>query len=88
MKSNTASLASDWFLNFLRSISSVSNVAKKLSTLPILAFHSMSLAFVRVFEVPVIYNSRTYAEGKKIRAKDGILALIALIRFRFRLSTL
>jgi len=45
----------------------------------------MSLAFVRVFEVPVIYNSRTYAEGKKIRAKDGILALIALIRFRFRL---
>ena len=36
-----------------------------------------------VFEVPITYNGRTYAEGKKIRAKDGILALIALIRFRF-----
>jgi glycosyltransferase involved in cell wall biosynthesis len=37
----------------------------------------------KVFEVPITYNGRTYAEGKKIRAKDGILALIALIRFRF-----
>jgi hypothetical protein len=37
----------------------------------------------KVFEVPITYNGRTYAEGKKIRAKDGILALVALIRFRF-----
>jgi glycosyltransferase involved in cell wall biosynthesis len=37
----------------------------------------------KVFEVPVTYNGRTYAEGKKIRAKDGFLAVAALFRFRF-----
>jgi glycosyltransferase involved in cell wall biosynthesis len=37
----------------------------------------------KVFEIPITYNGRTYAEGKKIRAKDGILAVIALLRFRF-----
>lgn len=37
----------------------------------------------KVFEVPITYNGRTYAEGKKIRVKDAFLALAALIRFRF-----
>jgi len=37
----------------------------------------------KVFEVPITYNGRTYAEGKKIRAKDALLALVALFRFRF-----
>jgi glycosyltransferase involved in cell wall biosynthesis len=37
----------------------------------------------KVFEVPITYNGRTYAEGKKIRAKDAVLAMVALIRFRF-----
>ena len=37
----------------------------------------------KVFEVPITYNGRTYAEGKKIRAKDAVLALAALVRFRF-----
>ncbi len=37
----------------------------------------------KVFEIPITYNGRTYAEGKKIRAKDGLLAVIALLRFRF-----
>ena len=37
----------------------------------------------KVFEVPITYNGRTYAEGKKIRAKDAVLAVAALIRFRF-----
>jgi glycosyltransferase involved in cell wall biosynthesis len=37
----------------------------------------------KVFEVPITYNGRTYAEGKKIRAKDAILAMVALFRFRF-----
>lgn len=35
----------------------------------------------RVFEVPVRYTPRTAEEGKKIRARDGLLALIAMIRF-------
>ena len=37
----------------------------------------------KVFEVPITYNGRTYAEGKKIRAKDGLLAVAALLKFRF-----
>jgi glycosyltransferase involved in cell wall biosynthesis len=37
----------------------------------------------RVYEVPVSYYGRTFAEGKKITWRDGIKALGALIRFRF-----
>jgi glycosyltransferase involved in cell wall biosynthesis len=38
---------------------------------------------VRVFEVPVSYYGRTFAEGKKITWRDGVKALVAVIRFRF-----
>ncbi len=37
----------------------------------------------RVYEVPVSYYGRTYDEGKKITWFDGILAIRALIRYRF-----
>ena len=35
----------------------------------------------RVFESPIRYSPRTFAEGKKIRAWDGVLALLAMIKF-------
>jgi glycosyltransferase involved in cell wall biosynthesis len=35
----------------------------------------------RIFEVPIRYSGRTYEEGKKIRAKDGLLALGAMVKF-------
>src|SRR5215471_9681391 len=35
----------------------------------------------RVFEVPIRYLPRTHREGKKIRASDGLLALLSMIRF-------
>ena len=35
----------------------------------------------RIFEVPISYSGRTYAEGKKITWKDGVSALIALAKF-------
>jgi glycosyltransferase involved in cell wall biosynthesis len=35
----------------------------------------------RVFETPVRYLPRTYQEGKKIRPRDGFLALLAMLRF-------
>ncbi|CAA9497390.1 MAG: hypothetical protein AVDCRST_MAG13-2058 [uncultured Solirubrobacteraceae bacterium] len=38
---------------------------------------------VRLYEVPISYYGRTFAEGKKITWRDGILALGALLRFRF-----
>jgi SAM-dependent methyltransferase len=39
---------------------------------------------LRVYEVPVAYEGRTYAEGKKIKWFDGLAALGWLMRARFR----
>jgi glycosyltransferase involved in cell wall biosynthesis len=36
----------------------------------------------KVFEVPIRYNGRSYAEGKKIGLKDAFIALWAIFRFR------
>ena len=38
---------------------------------------------VRLYEVPISYYGRTYAEGKKITWRDGFKAVGALLRFRF-----
>ena len=37
----------------------------------------------RIYETPISYSGRTYAEGKKIGWKDGIKAIFAIIWFRF-----
>lgn len=37
----------------------------------------------RIQEVPIQYNARGIADGKKIRARDGYEALWTLIRYRF-----
>lgn len=44
----------------------------------------LSLAHEYLLEVPVEYAPRTKAEGKKITAKDGLAALLALVKFRLR----
>jgi glycosyltransferase involved in cell wall biosynthesis len=36
---------------------------------------------LRVFEVAISYNGRTYEEGKKIRVKDAIQALWCILRY-------
>jgi glycosyltransferase involved in cell wall biosynthesis len=41
----------------------------------------------RIHEVPVSYNARGIAEGKKIRARDGWEALWTLVKWRFRRFT-
>jgi glycosyltransferase involved in cell wall biosynthesis len=38
---------------------------------------------LRIYEVGVAYYGRSYEEGKKITWKDGIKALLAIVRFRF-----
>lgn len=35
----------------------------------------------RIYEVPISYHGRTYAEGKKICWKDGVAALWAIVRY-------
>jgi len=37
----------------------------------------------RIYEVPISYHGRTYAEGKKISWKDGIAALWHIIKYNF-----
>ena len=38
----------------------------------------------RIYEVPIVYHGRTYAEGKKINWKDGVMAVVDLVKYRFR----
>jgi glycosyltransferase involved in cell wall biosynthesis len=37
----------------------------------------------RIYEIPVSYLGRTYEEGKKMRASQGIFAILALLKYRF-----
>jgi len=38
---------------------------------------------VRIFEVPITFNPREYSEGKKIKAKDAVIAMWTLVKYRF-----
>jgi dolichol-phosphate mannosyltransferase len=44
------------------------------------------LAGFDIVEVPISYRPRTYEEGKKIRMRDGLEALLVMLRDRLRLS--
>jgi glycosyltransferase involved in cell wall biosynthesis len=37
----------------------------------------------RVYEVPISYRGRDYAEGKKIGWKDGVSAIYTILKYRF-----
>jgi len=41
----------------------------------------LSKANARIFEVPVGYSGRTYQEGKKITWRDGVAALVHIMRY-------
>ena len=43
----------------------------------------LAKAGVRIFEVPISYSGRTYAEGKKISWRDGVAAFWHIVRFNF-----
>ena len=36
----------------------------------------------QIIEIPISYNPRTYAEGKKIKTSDGLRALMTMVRDR------
>ncbi len=44
----------------------------------------VAAAGLRVYEVPISYSGRDYAEGKKITWKDGVRALRVILTARFR----
>jgi glycosyltransferase involved in cell wall biosynthesis len=41
----------------------------------------LAQAGARIWEVPISYSGRTYAEGKKIGWRDGVAALLHILRF-------
>ena len=43
----------------------------------------LALLKIKIQEVPINYNGRNYNEGKKIKFKDGIKAVITLFNYRF-----
>jgi glycosyltransferase involved in cell wall biosynthesis len=49
---------------------------------PELTARILSIPDLRIYEVPIAYYGRTFAEGKKITWRDGLLAAHALLRFR------
>jgi 2-polyprenyl-3-methyl-5-hydroxy-6-metoxy-1,4-benzoquinol methylase len=38
---------------------------------------------LRIYEVPISYNGRTYEDGKKISWRDGLAALWFIVKYRF-----
>jgi glycosyltransferase involved in cell wall biosynthesis len=38
---------------------------------------------VRIYEVPITFNPRDYADGKKIKMRDAFIAMWTLIKYRF-----
>jgi len=36
---------------------------------------------VRIYEVPISYYGRTYAEGKKVNWRDGVSAMRCIVRY-------
>ena len=43
----------------------------------------ISLLKIEILEIPINYNGRTYGEGKKIFANDGIKAIWSLLKYRY-----
>ena len=43
----------------------------------------IGLKKIKIKEVPINYSGRNYYEGKKIKIKDGLKAVIALFKYRF-----
>ena len=41
----------------------------------------LAQARARIYEMPISYSGRTYAEGKKIGWKDGVAAIFHILRF-------
>jgi hypothetical protein len=41
----------------------------------------LAQARARIWEMPISYSGRTYAEGKKIGWKDGVAALMHIVRY-------
>lgn len=64
-------------------ISSISIRSDDFSVEPELTAKILKNKTLRVYEMPISYYGRTYAEGKKISWKHGFGAIATLIKYRF-----
>lgn len=55
--------------------------SKRFGIEPEMTAKISKLPGVKIFEVPISYDGRTYEEGKKIGWKDGVSALWCIIKF-------
>lgn len=55
--------------------------SKRFGIEPELTAKISKLPGVRIYEVPISYSGRTYAEGKKIGWKDGVSAIFCILKF-------
>jgi glycosyltransferase involved in cell wall biosynthesis len=58
-------------------------VSNSFTIEPELTAKTVRIKDIRLYEVPISYYGRTYAEGKKITWRDGFKAIGTLLRFRF-----
>ena len=55
-----------------------------LYTYPAIEYlQSLDFSKKRIFEIGISYNGRTVDEGKKIRFKDGLVAIYCIIKYKF-----
>jgi hypothetical protein len=57
-------------------------VSEDFAIEPEITARILSIPDLRIYEVPIAYFGRTFAEGKKITWRDGLRAVWALWRFR------
>lgn len=63
-------------------INSINLKCKRFEFCPEITAKVRKLGY-KIYEVPISYNPRTIKEGKKIRWKDGLIAIWTLIKYRF-----
>ncbi len=68
---------------FRRSILDKCNLKEKTFTFETEVTMKISKTKSRIYEVGVSYAGRTIEEGKKIKLKDGILAIYTIFKYRF-----
>lgn len=69
---------------FRRDIINMLNLQEQSFTIEIEIVAKSVKKGLRIVEVPISYNPRSYSEGKKIRCKDGIKAIGSIFKYRFK----
>lgn len=66
----------------LSSISEMTLLVKRFEIEPVITAQLLKRGYA-IKEIPVSYTRRSYEEGKKIKARDGLIAISSLLKERF-----